>query len=402
MSDVTSARLTTETAFTRVSPPASTMLLGGCAIGTAVGWSIANTGAVATRLAHHYGTGLAVIGLLTSVLFVGELAVMLAGGQVIDRYGAKRVGLAAMGLALVGNLLLLIAGDVLIVLALRLLVGIALGFGFLAGAIYVQLDPRINPLLASGIFGGVALGASGLALAIVPHLLGPFGWRAPYVSAVIVAAVLIPLVLLSPATTGGSDSDRQVRPRLISLLRDGRLVRLGAVTTASFGFSVLVGNWVVTLLERNAGYDSATASTMGGLVLLLPALSRPAGGLLAGLRPARTWSVVAISFAVGAAATATLAFSASVPLDYLAAALVGLAAGLPFGATIVGTTRAYPRASGAALGAMNSYGTLTVVVGAPLIGLTFGLPGTGRIGFTVLALLWLGALSLVPYRTRLD
>jgi hypothetical protein len=37
-----------------------------------------------------------------------------------------------------------------------------------------------------------------------------------------------------------------------------------------------------------------------------------------------------------------------------------------------------------------------IVCGAPLVGLSFGLPGNGRIGFAVLAALWLSAVALLP------
>lgn len=40
----------------------------------------------------------------------------------------------------------------------------------------------------------------------------------------------------------------------------------------------------------------------------------------------------------------------------------------------------------------NTAAALTIVVGAPLLGLTFSLPGDGRIGFMIVALLWAGAL----------
>jgi MFS family permease len=114
-------------------------LLGGCTVGLSISWNIANTGSVATLLAHHYSTGLTVIGLLTAVMFFAELAVMLPGGRAIDRYGAKRVGSAAVLLSLVGNLLLLTTSSALLALALRAFVGLGVGLGFLAGAIYVQV-----------------------------------------------------------------------------------------------------------------------------------------------------------------------------------------------------------------------------------------------------------------------
>jgi MFS family permease len=88
--------------------------------------------------------------------------------------------------------------------------------------------------------------------------------------------------------------------------------------------------------------------------------------------------------------------SAGRGLDAVAAALIGLAAGIPFGVTVAGATRAYPEAAGTAIGAMNTYPVLAIVCGTPLAGLTFSLPGHGRIGFVVIAALWLAALATLP------
>jgi ABC-type nitrate/sulfonate/bicarbonate transport system permease component len=91
-----------------------------------------------------------------------------------------------------------------------------------------------------------------------------------------------------------------------------------------------------------------------------------------------------------------VALSAGRGLDVVAAALIGLAAGIPFGVTMAGSTRAYPDAAGTAIGAMNTYPVLAIVCGTPLAGLTFSLPGNGRIGFAVIAALWVAALATLP------
>ncbi len=373
-------------------------LVGGCLVGLSISWNIANTGSVATLLAHRYATSLTVIGLLTSVMFFAELAVMLPGGRAIDRYGAKRAGIAAILISLIGNLLLLTTTSAPLALVLRALVGIGVGLGFLAGAIYVQPDPRRSAPLASGIYGGLSLSGGGLALAIVPQLVGAWGWRAPYVSGAVVAALAVPIVAVCPPTSGATGAGPG--PRRGALLRDRTIMRLGAVSAVSFGFSVILGNWVVTLLQRTAGYDKGAAGAVGSLILILGIVGRPAGGVLARGDPRRTWRAVALSFVAGALGTALLALSVSHPIDVLAAMLVGLAAGIPFGATVAAAARAYPRAAGAAVGAMNIYPVLMIVAGAPLLGLTFGLPGDGRVGFAVVAAVWLAAIAVIPYRVR--
>ncbi|MHB1570404.1 MAG: MFS transporter [Solirubrobacteraceae bacterium] len=374
-------------------------LFGGCTVGLTVSWNIANTGPVATQLAHRYGVSLGVIGLLPAVLFFAEVPMMLPGGRAIDRWGAKPVGMLAVALSLVANLGLLGVTSPAAVLALRALAGAGVGLGFLAGAVYVQGDGGRSAMLASGIYGGVSLGGGGLALAIVPQVTGLFGWQAPYASAAIVAA--IGLLLLAPCPRTQGRGRVSGAPSMWALALDSTIMRVGAVSACSFGFSVILGNWVVTLLERTAGYSTAKAGAIGSLILMLAIAGRLLGGAIARALGARTWHLIAWSFVVGAVAVVLLMLSAGAVPDIVGAATVGLVSGLPFGSTLTAAARARPDAAGLGVGAMNTYAVLSIVVGAPLLGLTFSLPGDGRIGFAVVAALWVAALRVVPYRLEI-
>ncbi len=57
------------------------------------------------------------------------------------------------------------------------------------------------------------------------------------------------------------------------------------------------------------------------------------------------------------------------------AAVVGLAAGIPFAPSFAGAARVRPDAPGAAVGFVNMIAAVTILVGTPLLGLTFSLPG---------------------------
>jgi F0F1-type ATP synthase assembly protein I len=107
----------------------------------------------------------------------------------------------------------------------------------------------------------------------------------------------------------------------------------------SFGFSVVVGNWVVTLLEHH-GHGKAVSGAAGSLTLLLGFFTRIGGGWVLRRPDARTW--IAASLVVGGACCILLALP------------------LPIAA---------------------------LVVCAAVVGLTFSLPGDGRIGFVVLGVL---------------
>jgi MFS-type transporter involved in bile tolerance (Atg22 family) len=65
--------------------------------------------------------------------------------------------------------------------------------------------------------------------------------------------------------------------------------------------------------------------------------------------------------------------------------LLGFAAGIPFAAAFAGAQLLQPDDPGAAVGFVNSCATFVILVGTPLVGLTFALPGQGRAGFAAIA-----------------
>ena len=83
-------------------------------------------------------------------------------------------------------------------------------------------------------------------------------------------------------------------------------------------------------------------------------------------------------------------------LAVLGAAAVGLAAGIPFAPAFAGAARLRPDAPGAAVGFVNMAAAVTILVGTPLLGLSFSLPGDGRIGFVVIA----GLCAATAFVTR--
>jgi fucose permease len=152
----------------------------------------------------------------------------------------------------------------------------------------------------------------------------------------------------------------------------------------SFGFSVIVGTWVVTLLEHH-GHSKSFAALVGSLTLVLGFFTRIAGGALLSRQDAPRW--VALSLVVEGLGAIVLALSVPTAVIVAAAAVVGLAAGIPFAMAFTGAAHARPDGPGAAIGFVNAWAALLIVVGTPLVGLTFSLPGDGRIGFVVLGIL---------------
>jgi nitrate/nitrite transporter NarK len=199
------------------------------------------------------------------------------------------------------------------------------------------------------------------------------------VSAIVVVGTSLALLALAPTV---ERTVRHAGERLESnFFTDPRLYRLAAIHSMSFGFSVVIGNTVVTLLEHH-GYSKRAAAFAGSLTLVLSFFTRIAGGPLLQRPDARRW--IAASLVVGGSGAIALALPMPYVLVVVAAAVIGLAAGVPFARAFTGAAAARPDAPGAAVGFVNGWASFVIVVGTPLVGLTFLLPGDGRLGFIAL------------------
>ena len=359
-------------------------------------WNITNVGAIAAVESTSYGVSLAAVGLLTTALFVTHLAVQIPGGRLIDRVGSRNIGLAALAIVAVGNAIALASPTLGVGLGARALMGLGTGVGFVAGIDLVRAG--LGGPFWQGAYGGSTMAAGGLALMVVPQLVGELGWRAPFWTGLVLAlAGVIPVLAARRAAPTRETSARDVPER--SVLRDRGLWPLGAVQMASFGLSVVAGNWIVTLLERQ-GHGRSIAGVVGGLILFAGIITRPAGGLLMRKAPEKAWAFVATALVAGSTGVLVLAAAPPLWLAAIAALVVGLAAGLPFAPIFNTTLRLRPDAPAAAIGFVNGSAVLVILIGTPLAGLTFGLPGDGRVGFLVIGLLWAAALLAVSKASR--
>ena len=74
---------------------------------------------------------------------------------------------------------------------------------------------------------------------------------------------------------------------------------------------------------------------------------------------------------------------------------LGLAAGFPFAVIFETVQRRRPDAPGAAVALVNGCAVLAILVGTPLAGLAFDLPGDGAVAFAAIGVLAAAALPFV-------
>ncbi len=155
-------------------------------------------------LQHEFGINFASAGLFTTIWGVGVAIGGLTGGRLVDTLGHRRSLVTAVGLSLVGVLLLAFTPGVAVAVALVVLFGLAFGYyETVYFAISMNLtDPRIAAsmfailMAVANVGTGIGLGASGA-------LVDTIGYRLTFA---IVAALnlfvlpLIPGVFRKPAT----------------------------------------------------------------------------------------------------------------------------------------------------------------------------------------------------------
>ncbi len=363
----------------------------GSAVGFAAGWNIADTGSVADELAGDYGVGLATIGLFTTALFVTHLLMQVPAGRLSDRFGPARVCAAGLVVLSVCNAIALAAPEPWLAIVARTAMGAGTALAFIGGSDYVRATGG-SPF-AQGLYGGVATAGGGAALAVVPLLVGPLGWRAPFASAIVVAGVAAVVLALGPTVDIVRKAVGSATP-MRTLARDGSMVRLAVLFAASFGLSVVIGNWVVTLLEETAGLAAGAAGGVGAATLALGIVSRPLGGWVLRAHPERMGQAIAASALAGAVGLLALT-SGSVAVALAGSCIVGLAAGIPFSACFTRAAALHPGSPGAAIGFVNAAGALTVLVGTPLAGAAFA-HEAGVAAFLVMGGLWVASLLALP------
>ena len=159
-------------------------------------------------------------------------------------------------------------------LAARVLMGLGTGAGFVAGIDLVR-SGKGGPFW-QGAYGGATMAAGGLALMVVPQLVGSLGWRAPYWTGLVLAvAGALPVLAAERAGVPRHPDAHEACSR--SVLGDRRLWPLGAVQMATFGLSVVAGNWIVTLLEHRATGATSRASSVGSSSSRGSSPGRPVG-----------------------------------------------------------------------------------------------------------------------------
>jgi MFS family permease len=318
-------------------------------------------------VAHGLKVSSASTAVVLSAYFGAYAIVLLPGGELVDRLGARRLALVGLGLFALGAGLGAVVSSIGALVATRVVQGVGAGLvspAALAGAVSGFPPERRGSAL--GIWGASA-GVSNLVGPLLGGLLTVWlGWRADWwalVPLAIIAALAVARQM--PATLHAEEAG----------LRESRVnkVVLAATLVAALTFAVMIGCFYLAsqYLQRSAGYSALGASAALVIVALLVGAAAPLAGRLVDEHGERMPAV--LGFVLAAGGLAVLAIP-GLPLASLVTILPLIPVGLGLGMLFVPTSRAAlnatPRASHGRTSAILSVGRLLGAgIGAGLGGL---------------------------------
>jgi nitrate/nitrite transporter NarK len=363
--------------------PVALVLVTATAV--AVGLTYTDHAPLIPLLAAEFGLTDVQAGLLSTALFVAAVVVMLLGGGLADRYGAKLVVSIGLAFSLAGNAAFGLAPSYPWLIAAKAAGGIGSGVAFIAGVRYIaSLYGGARSHVGQGIYGGGYPLGSALGVWAMAPLATAYGWRAAIHAASAFIAVVFVAWLLAP------DVPRtRATGRLFDALTCANCWLTCVEHAAGFGLSLAAGTWITVYLLREFALPLELSGALGSLLLVIAVFARPLGGYLVARRVVTTKRMMRVAQLAILSGLALLA----IPGRPLAAALagtllVGLGVGLPYAAVFNTAGASLPSAPGASQGLTAVGGTAGALVLAPLIGYAIE-----RAGFSA-AWMLLAAVSL--------
>jgi MFS transporter, DHA2 family, methylenomycin A resistance protein len=369
---VTDATVTASASAKDGRPPVSRAAWTRLAACTAAAALLQLDGTLITVALPSVAHGLGVKGSSTSAVlsaYFGAYALFLIpGGELVDRFGARRLALSGLAVFALGAAAGALVTSFNALLVARVIQGAGAGLvspAALAGA--VSGFPPERRGTALGIWGASA-GTANLAGPLLGGLLTvAFGWRADWWALVPLSALVafgvfrnVPRLVRSGA---GESADGPAVNRVV----------LAATLIAALTFAVMIGAFYIAeqYLQRAAGFSPLGASAALILVALLVGAAAPLSGRLADRRGEKLPAVLGF---VGAGGGLLILGLPGMSLDSAVTILPLIPVGLGLGMLFVPTSRAAlnatPEASHGRTSAVLSVGRLLgAAVGAGLAGI---------------------------------
>ncbi len=353
-------------------------------LGFVLSCNYTNHGPLVPTLVKVLSISMAAAGFFTTAVFLTHGILQMPGGALADKYGSKKVGTAGLIIIAVGNILTGMAGSYEQILICKFVTGIGTGSAIVAGLRYVPTFFTGKEIsLAQGVYGGSILLGSGFVIFVIPHLLAILGWQGVFYTTGTMAAVLAVLWhLLAPNTP---TSGVVTKINWTGLTTNRNIWLLALTQFGSFGTVISCGVWVNTLLQKSVHLDPKMAGMIGSLVLLVGIIIRPLGGLIVDKKWLTAKQVLVLSHAGLGIGFAWVGMVNSMTAAIIAILFAGFMAALPFGPIFSYAVVSFPANPGVAMGFVNTWGAIAVMVLPPIMGSLVDSSGTFFSAFYLLA-----------------
>jgi nitrate/nitrite transporter NarK len=340
-----------------------------------------------------FGIGAAQLGAFV-LLQIGVYAAMqIPTGVLVDRYGPRRLLVAAAALMALAQLLFAIAPSYALALLARALLGCGDAMTFVSVLRYAapRFSARRYPVLVA-LTGTVGMVGNVLATVPLAELLRTLGWTTSFAVAgagSVAAAIAVWLLLDDDAATPARlRTTSQVRAGIGSVSR--RVADAWALPGTRLGFwthfACMASGpafgmlWGLPYLVQGVGFTSSTASLILMVSVIVCGFAGPVVGWFIGrwpnLRIAAAFTVCATT--VAGWLLVAFAFGAHPPQPFVAVLFVVMMIGAPASMVAFALARDYnsPRIIGTASGVVNVGGFVATAVVALAFGSVLTLLGT--------------------------
>ena len=271
-------------------------------------------------------------GLMVATPILSGAALRLMLGLLVDHLGAKKTGIIAQLIVMLGLTVAWLVG--LHSFAMVLLLGLVLGFAGASFAVALPQAGRWYPPGMQGVVMGLAgAGNVGVVLdsLIAPRLAATYGFQSVFGFALIPAVIVFVLYIVFSKEAPG-----QVKAKKLvdywKLLKEKDAHWFCFYYTVSFGGFVGLASYYVLYFKSEFGLAPVAAGDKAALCTLAGALARPIGGAIADrIGGIRSLSVFYSVAAAGLLATAfTHHLYGNLALFLLISAALGMANGSVF------------------------------------------------------------------------
>ena len=237
-----------------------------------------------------FNLDLTAAGMLMSVFAMTGLILAIPAGFILQRFGPKAAGLAALSFLALGSTLGALAGTATVLLASRLIEGMGMGIIAVVGPAAIAMwFPAEKRGMAMGLWATWVPTGSIIMYNTAPALATSFAWQAVWwmsTAFTLVVLALFWLTFRAPAAhelAPGSApmTGSPAHAASLGAAMANRHIWLLSLEFLCFNLVALAwGTFYPTYLNTVRGYTLASASSTTSLIMIATLLAAPLGGLL--------------------------------------------------------------------------------------------------------------------------